>query len=364
MKPLERSFDTVTSLFRSTPKEIGLAPGTLIHVGQQKVQRPTITFIDYSKDHLNTETDVSLDHCRELKNTPSVSWINLDGIHDVATLEAFGQAFDLHPLVLEDILNTSHRPKVEELEQSLLIILKMLFFDDQTNQIQAEQISLVLTENNVLSFQERPGDVFEGVRDRLNRQSGRIRQRGPDYLTYALIDSIVDSYFHILEKIGDRLESLERELINQPTQDTLQQVYHFKGQLIFLRKAVWPLRELSNSLLQDEIVLIKESTMVYLRDLYDHSVQIIDTLEIFRDTASGLIDLYMSSVSHRMNEVMKVLTIMASLFIPLTFVAGIYGMNFELMPELKWRWGYAMVWGVMLSCAFGMLVYFKKKKWF
>jgi len=364
MRPLRKPLETVTSLFRSTPKKVGLAPGALVYVGRQKVEKPAITFIDYSDDHLSVETDVSLDDCKPLKDSPSVSWINLDGIHEIGAVEDFGKTFDLHPLVLEDILNTGHRPKVEEFEDYLLIILKMLSFDEQSNQIQSEQISLVLTRNNVLSFQERPGDVFDGVRERLQRKSGRIRQRGPDYLTYALVDSIVDSYFHILEKIGDRLESLERELINQPTQDTLQQVYHFKGQLIYLRKAVWPLRELTNSLLQDEIVLIQESTLVFLRDLYDHSVQIIDTLEIFRDTASGLIDLYMSSVSHRMNEVMKVLTIMASLFIPLTFVAGIYGMNFELMPELKWRWGYPMVWGVMLCCAFGMLVYFKKKKWF
>ena len=359
-KPLE----TVTSLFRNKPKQVGLAPGTLIHVGRQKVELSSVTFIDYSVDQLNMETDVSIARCLELKNSPSVSWVNLDGIHDISVVEALGKAFDLHPLALEDILNTGHHPKVEEFENFLLIILKMLDFDEQTNLIQTEQISLVLTENNVLSFQEKPGDVFDGVRDRLKRKSGRIRQRGPDYLAYALIDSIVDSYFHILEKIGDRLEALEKELINQPTQDTLQQVHHFKGQLIFLRKSVWPLRELVNSLLHDESPLIKETSMVFLRDLYDHSVQIIDTVETFRDTAAGLIDLYMSSISHRMNEVMKVLTIMASLFIPLTFIAGIYGMNFEQMPELKWPWGYPMIWGVMLCCAFGMLVYFKRKKWF
>ena len=363
MQLLNKQFDTVTSLFRSKPKKVGLAPGTLIHVGEQKVEQSSISYLDYDNDSLTVESDVSLEHCLNLKTTATVSWINLDGIHDVADVDAFGKAFDLHPLALEDILNTGHRPKIEEFEDYLLIILKMLHFDDQSNQIQAEQISLVLTKNNVLSFQERPGDVFDGVRDRLKRKSGRIRQRGPDYLTYALVDSIVDSYFHILEKIGDRLEYLEKQLLSQPTQATLQQVHHFKGQLLFLRKSVWPMRELVNSLLQDESPLIQETTNVFLRDLYDHTVQILDTVETFRDTASGLIDLYMSSVSHRMNEVMQVLTIMASLFIPLTFIAGIYGMNFENMPELKWPWAYPAALGLMAACAIGMLVYFKRKRW-
>ncbi len=364
MPPLDTPQTTVTSLFRSSPKQIGLSPGSLIHVGEQKVDKSTISFIDYDANQIRVENDISLDRCLELKTSPTVSWINLDGIHDVSDLGAFGKAFDLHPLALEDMLNTGHRPKVEEFDGYLLIILKMLDFDSDTNQLQTEQISLVLTGNNVLSFQERPGDVFDGVRERLRRKSGRIRQRGPDYLTYALIDSIVDSYFHILEQIGDRLEELEKELLRQPTQATLQQVHQVKGQLIYLRKSLWPLRELTNSLLQDEFPLIHESTYVFLRDLYDHCVQIIDTLETFRDTATGLIDLYMSSISHRMNEVMQVLTIMASIFIPLTFIAGIYGMNFDVIPELKWRYGYAMAWGLMLSCAAGMLWYFKKNKWF
>lgn len=364
MPALHQPPETVTSLFRSVPQQVGLSPGTLIHVGEQKVERSSIDVIDYDAERLVMETDVTLERCLELKTSPSVSWINLNGIHDISDIAAFGQAFDLHSLALEDILNTGHRPKIEEFDHSLLIILKMLQFDEQSNQTQTEQISLVLTKNNVLSFQERPGDVFAGVRERLMRKHGRIRQRGPDYLTYALFDSIVDSYFHVLEKIGDRLELLEQELISQPSQKTLQQVHNFKGQLILLRKSVWPLRELVNSMLQDESPLIDVSTNVYLRDLSDHIVQIFETLETFRDTASGLIDLYMSSISHRTNEVMQVLTIMAALFIPLTFIAGIYGMNFEVMPELKWRYGYYLVWAVMITCASAMLIYFRKKKWF
>jgi len=364
MKKLMKPLKTVASLFKSPSKEVGLPPGTLIHVGEQKVEKPITSFIDYDINTLKAETDVPLTSCLPLKESDSVSWINLDGIHDIKTLETLGQSFDLHPLALEDILNTNHRPKIEDFDNYLLIILKMLSFDEEKNQIDSEQISLVLTHNNVLSFQERPGDVFDGVRTRLKRESGRIRQRGPDYLTYALVDSIVDSYFIILEKIGDRLETLEKELTFQPSQETLQQVHHLKGQLMFLRKSVWPLREVANSLLHDEYPLISESINVFLRDLYDHSVQIIDTVETFRDAASGLVDLYMSSISHRMNEVMQVLTIMASIFIPLTFIAGIYGMNFENMPELKTSWGYPAVWSLMIVCAVGMVIYFKRKKWF
>ncbi|MDX2479103.1 MAG: magnesium/cobalt transporter CorA [Desulfuromusa sp.] len=364
MKLVHKPLETVTSLFRNTPKQVGLAPGTLIHVGEQKVEKSVISFIDYDAENLLSEKDVTLARCLEIKTSPTVSWINLEGIHDVADVEAFGKAFDLHPLSLEDILNTGHRPKIEVSEDYILIILKIMTFDELTSQIETEQVSLVLTGQNILSFQESPGDVFNGVRERLKRKNGRMRQRGPDYLVYALFDSVVDSYFHILEKIADRLEALEKELIGQPTQETLQQVYHFKGQLILLRKSVWPLRELVNDMLHGESLLIQETTGVYLRDLYDHSIQVLETLDSFRDTASGLIDLYMSSISHRMNEVMQVLTIMASLFIPLTFIAGIYGMNFEVMPELKWRWGYPLVWAFMLSCGVGMLIYFKKKKWF
>lgn len=364
MKLFVSPLQTVTSLFRSKPKKIGLAPGSLIHVGDQKMERPVFSYLDYSADYFNSETDVSLKTCLQLKNQQTVSWINLDGVHDIHLLEAFGKAFDLHPLTLEDILNTNHPPKFEEFEDSALIIMKMFFFDEQSHQVRAEQISLVLTRENVLTFQEQSGDVFSEVRHRLERKSGRIRQRGPDYLAYALLDSVVDSYFHVLEKIGERLDYLETELISRPTQELLQQVHQLKGQLIYLRKAVWPMRELIGNLMHSESPLIADSTNIFLRDLYDHGIQVLDTVESFRDTASGLVDLYMSSVSQRMNEVMQVLTIMASIFIPLTFIAGIYGMNFEYMPELKWRYGYFLVWGLMAACCIVMLWFFKRKKWF
>ncbi|SHJ08857.1 magnesium transporter [Malonomonas rubra DSM 5091] len=355
---------TVTSLSRNEPKKIGLSPGSLVHVGEQKVERPIFSFIDYTSEEFQLAKDVPFAECLRLKDKASVSWINLDGVHDPSQVEAFGKAFDLHPLALEDILNTGHPPKLEEYDNCVLIITKLFFFDQQTCQIQAEQISLVLTVSNVLTFQEQPGDIFDELRERLKRKSGRIRQRGADYLAYTMIDSVVDSYFHVLEKIGDRLDQLENELISQPSQELLQQIHQMKSQLIFLRKSIWPMREVAAKMLQNESELFDESTTVFLRDLYDHAVQVLDTVESFRETASGLVDLYMSSVSQRMNEVMRVLTVMASIFIPLTFIAGIYGMNFELMPELKWRYGYPMVWGLMVLCAMGLLWFFKRKKWF
>jgi len=352
-----------TDVFGIKAKKVGLPPGTLVHVGKQKIEKPVISLIDYFQDYFETRTDITLDEATAFKDTETVSWINLSGIHDISMLELFGQHFGIHNLALEDILNTQHRPKVEEMEGYTLIILKMLFFDEKAQNIDSEQISLILGPHYVLTFQEREGDVFDAVRDRLQRSSGRIRQRDTDYLTYALIDSIVDSYFHILEKVGDQLAQLEEDLLEDPDQSTLGRIHHYKRQLMLLRKSVWPLREVISELYKEESPFIKEDTQVFLRDLYDHTIQVMDTVEIFRDTVSGLQDLYMSTVSNRMNEIMKVLTIMASIFIPLTFIAGIYGMNFEYMPELKWHWGYFAVWGVMIACVAGMLIYFKRKKW-
>ena len=353
-----------TELFGIKAQEVGLPPGSLVHVGKQKIEEPVISMVDYYQDYFNTRTDITLEEATTLKDTETVSWINLSGIHDTSLIELFGQRFGIHNLALEDILNTQHRPKVEEMEDYNLIILKMLFFDDATQSIDTEQISLILGPHYVLTFQEREGDVFDGVRSRLQRSNGRIRQRGTDYLAYALIDSIVDSYFQIMEKIGDNLTQLEEDLLENPNQTVLERVHHYKRQLILLRKSVWPLREVISELYKEESMLIREDTRVFLRDLYDHTIQVLDTVEIFRDTVSGLQDLYMSAVGNRMNEIMKVLTIMASIFIPLTFIAGIYGMNFEYMPELKWRYGYFMAWGVMLGCLVGMVVYFRSKKWF
>lgn len=351
-------------LFGIKAKEVGLPPGSLVHVGEQKVEKPVISLVDYGPEHFDTRTDITIDEATACKETTTVSWINLSGIHDISLIEQFGHKFGIHSLALEDILNTHHRPKVEEMDGYALIILKMLFFDEDSQTIDTEQISLILGHNYVITFQEREGDVFDAVRGRLQRSSGRIRQRGTDYLAYALIDSIVDSYFHILEKVGDQLAGLEEELVQNPSQSSLARVHHYKRELLKMRKSIWPLRDVINELYKEEPAYIMEDTRVFLRDLYDHTIQIVDTIEIFRDTVSGLQDLYMSAVGNRMNEIMKVLTIMASIFIPLTFIAGIYGMNFEYIPELKWHYGYFMAWAVMLCCVVGMVLYFRSKKWF
>jgi len=292
-----------------------------------------------------------------------VTWINVDGIHQVEILERLGEYFGLHPLVVEDILNTDQRPKVEDFGDYIFIVLKMFYYDDSADEIVTEQISLTLGPTLVISFQEREGDVFNPIRERIRSEKGRIRKMGADYLAYVLVDSIVDSYFIILEKLGEKIEDLEEELVTDPRPETLQTIHNLKREMIFLRKSVWPLREVVSGLERGESPLIQESTGIYLRDVYDHTIQVIDTVETIRDMLSGMLDIYLSSVSNRMNEVMKVLTIIATIFIPLTLIAGIYGMNFRYMPELEWPWAYPMLWLIMLAIGVLMLIYFRRKRW-
>jgi magnesium transporter len=264
---------------------------------------------------------------------------------------------------LEDILNTDQRPKMEDYGEYLYIVLRMLNYNDKSSEIESEQISLVLGPNFVFSFQEREGDTFNPIRDRIRNSKGRIRKMGADHLAYTLLDSIIDNYFIILEKLGEKIEFLEEEVITRPTPETLQTVHHLKREMIFLRKGVWPLREVISGLERGESSLIKESTRIYLRDVYDHTIQTIDTIETYRDMVSGMLDIYLSSISNRLNAVMKVLTIIATIFMPLTFLAGIYGMNFKYMPELEWRWGYPAVWFAVVLISVSMLIYFRKKRW-
>jgi magnesium transporter len=351
----------LTKLIRKRAKKVGAAPGTLVHIGERKVENTRLRVIDYERERLTETEPAAAGDCCPLKGTASVSWINVDGIHEVEAVETLGRCFDLHPLVMEDILNTDQRPKVEVYDDYLFIVIKMLQFDDHAG-IRTEQVSLVLGDNFVLSFQEMEGDVFDGVRERL-RAGRRIRFLGADYLAYALLDAVVDSYFAILEKIGDRIEDLEEELIGRPVPTTLEKIHHLKREMILLRKSVWPLREVLNGLTRGENPLIQSDTLLYLRDVYDHTIQVIDTIETFRDLLAGMLDLYLSGVSNRMNEVMKVLTVIATIFIPLTFLAGIYGMNFDYMPELHWRWAYPVLWLIMIGIGVGLVFVFKKKDW-
>ena len=350
-------------LYRRHTKKVGSAPGTLVHVGEKKAESVRITYIDYDEKQFHEEQASQIEECFEFKQTPTVSWINIDGLHDVTLIEKLGKHYDLHPLILEDVLSTVQRPKFEDYEKCVFVVLKMLSYNEENGGVDSEQVSLVLGPNFVISFQERIGDVFQQIRDRIRNSKGRIRKMGADYLAYALVDAVVDSYFAILERLGDRIEMMEDELVEKPTEKTLQKIYMLKREMISLRRSIWPLREVIGGFQRSESKLVKETTSIYLRDVYDHTIQVIDTVEAFRDTISGMLDTYLSSISNKMNNVMKVLTIIATIFIPLTFIAGIYGMNFEYMPELKWRHGYFSVWLIMLVVTTGMLIYFRRKKW-
>jgi magnesium transporter len=350
-------------LIKKSSKTRGLPPGSIVHVGEKKTEKVKISIIDYAIGKFDEKEVKKVEDCFQFKRKPSITWINVDGLHDVEVIEKLGNCYDIHPLVLEDIVNTDQRPKMEDFEKYIFFVLKMLYIDDKTHEIQSEQVSLILGQNYVISFQEKVGDVFNTVRERIRKGKGRIRKMSADYLAYSLIDAIIDNYFIILERIGEKVESIEQDVVSNPKPEILQQIYNLKREMLYLRKSVWPFREVINGLLREESKLIKRGTYVYLRDLYDHTIQVIDTIETFRDMISGMLDIYMSSVSNKMNEVMKVLTIFAAIFIPLTFIVGIYGMNFQHMPELSMTWAYPAVWIAIILIGVSLLVYFKHKKW-
>ena len=342
----------------------GLPPGTFVHIGERKADETKVRVIVYDEQQVQEQTLQAVEECLSPEGQAGVTWINVDGLHETEALGKLGEQFGLHPLVIEDILNTEQRPKVEDYGEFIFVVLKSLYHvDEQSGEPEIEQISLVLGPNYVLSFQERAGDEFEPIRERIHGSIARVRRAGADYLLYALIDVTVDQYFVVLERFGDRLESLEEELLTDPTTETLHVIHHLKQEMALVRKSMWPLREVISSLERSESLLIHESTGLYLRDVYDHTIQVLDAVETFRDMLSGMLDIYLSSVSNRMNEVMKVLTIIATVFIPLTFIAGVYGMNFRHMPELEWPWGYPSIWIVMIVLALLMVVYFRRKRW-
>jgi magnesium transporter len=285
------------------------------------------------------------------------------GIQQVEVLEKLGNCFGVHPLALEDILNTEQRPKVEDYGEDLFLVVKLLSYHEKKDEVEAEQISLILRPNALLTFQEKEGDDFANVKERLRAGKGRLRKMGADYLAYTLLDIVVDQYFGVLERLGERIEVLEGKLLADPGTATLQKIQNLKKEMLLLRKWIWPLREVISSLERGEFPGIQESTRIYLRDVYDHAIQVMDTIEIYRDTLSGMLDIYLSSLNNRMNAVMKVLTIIATIFMPLTFLAGVYGMNFKHMPELDWPWGYPLILAVMGFVAILMLTLFRRKKW-
>jgi len=342
----------------------GLPPGTPVYVGEQRVAQVTVSVIDYDASQIRESTVADPEECRGYVNKRTVTWINVTGLHATELLARFGDVLGLHPLVLEDILHTGQRPKLEDHDDYIFCVLQMLYRRGQAGEIVSEQVSMVLGRGYLLTFQEMEGDVFDMLRDRLREGKGRIRKMGCDYLGYALLDAIVDNYFVVLEDLGEKTEALQEDVAERPEPDTLQGLHRLRRELIFMRKNLWPLRELVSQLERIESPLIQRELTPYLRDVYEHTIQVIDSVESLRDVLSGTLDLYMTMLSNRTNDVMKVLTVIATIFIPLTFIAGIYGMNFQFMPELKWRFGYAGVWAAMLAVAAGMVVYFRRKKWF
>lgn len=350
---------------RATPfnSKAGLSPGTPVFIGERKQARTQMAVLRYDEDGVYEKSDATLSDCMMPLDATGVTWINVFGIHDVDFIGALGEQFGIHPLTLEDIVNTTQRPKTEEFENYLFFVLKMMNYNETHNEIEIETVSMVLGQGYVISFQERAGDAFATVGERIRAGKGRIRRLNADYLAYSLMDAVVDAYFVVLEHIGDHIELIEDEIVSAPVPAHMHEIHHLKREILYLRKSVWPLREEISALLKTESSLIDAGTRVYLRDIYDHTIRVIDMVETNRDILASMHDTYLTSVSNRMNEVMKVLTIIATIFIPLTFIVGVYGMNFEDMPELHWRWGYFAVWVFMAAVTGGMIFYFKKKRW-
>lgn len=343
-------------------KKSGMPPGSLVHVGKHSTEPVRIRSYRYhetgfqaneGQDALAAATDLHPDE---------TLWLNIDGLHDTQLINQIGSQWKLHPLVLEDVLNTTQRPKLEEFDDYLYLVIKMLQVNGQ-GAVEAEQVSIVLGGNVVISFQEREGDLFAPIRMRLEQNKGRVRKMGADYLLYLLLDAVIDNYFVLLEQLGDRIETVEDTLIENPRQQLLQDIYHLKREVLSIRRAIWPLRETVSGLQRSESELVTTQIDPFLRDLYDHTIQVLDTVDSAREMVSAMLDIYLSSVSNKMNEVMKVLTVFAAIFIPLTFFAGVYGMNFAHIPELGWKWAYPAWWLLMVLMGGALVLFFKKKNW-
>ena len=342
-------------------QNIGAPPGTLFYNGEVRNEPIKITLIEFNETEYFEDEYYDIEDCISHVKPNMIKWINVGGIHKPELVEQIGKIYNIHPLTLEDIVHIDQRPKFEDYEHYVIAMMKMISY---SSQVDSEQLAIILLENTVISFQEpHGGDAFDIIRNRLRTAKGRVRKLGADYLAYALMDAVVDCYFTCIEKIGDKVEEIEEDIINDSDKKSLLELYHLKREMIYLRKQVWPLRDMINNMIRSETQLINSSTDIYLRDLSDHVTRIIDTVETYRDLLSGIMDIYLSTNANKMNEVMKVLTIMSSIFIPVTFIVGVYGMNFENMPELKSQNGYYFVWGIMLSVIGGLLFYFKKKKW-
>ncbi len=344
-------------------KKVGLPPGSLVFTGDKSDVAPSITLISYTHDNIQEKHEKNLEDCLSARIENGVTWLNVDGLQNVDLIKQIGKTYDLHPLVLEDILNPVQRAKIETFDKYIFIVMKLMLWQEDKNNFTVQQISLILGNDFVLTFQEKRCELFATIQNALRSSQGRIREQRADYLTYILMDTIVDHYFIILEKLGDQIENVEQMIITDPTKKNIHSLYRLKRKIFTFRKTAWPVREIINHLLQTKFSFISDFVLPYFRDVYDHIMQIVDTVETFRDMLGSMLDVYLSSLTNRINEVMKVLTIIATLFIPLTFVASIYGMNFKYMPELQWKCGYFIVLGVMVLMVIGMLIYFRRKKW-
>ncbi len=341
----------------------GLEPGTPVYVGEQRSERVQIDVMLYNEEHFEEHKNVNVETLKQLSDAPGIVWVNVVGVHDVEVLRQVGDIFDIHPLTIEDIANTDQRPKYEDYPSYLFCVLNMVQYDEKVQELALEHLSILMGEEYIVSFQEVPGDVFDGVRERLRQNKGKLRTSGSDMGMYSLIDAIVDGYFIALEKLGLGIEKCEDALFVNAEKINLEEVHGFKREILDFRKSVWPLRDEVSMLEKTDSELITKETRMYLRDVYDHVIQVLDMIDSYINILGSIHDTYLSLSSNRMNEIMKVLTTIATIFNPLTFIVGVYGMNFDNMPELHWTYGYAVVWSVMIVVAIGLIVIFKKSKW-
>ena len=351
-------------ILKTMSRKAGMPPGSLVHIGEVPAAGVRFKVCRYSETEFEEIAAPDKEALLRLKEKEGLLWLQVDGLHDPEIISSIGGIFSLHALTQEDILNTGQRPKMEEFDNYLFLVGKILSFDEKAGAVQEKHFCLVLMPNAVLSFHESGANIFASVEARLQKSNGKIRKKNADYLAYSLLDAMVDNYFLVLEKIGSQIEELEEDILTDPSMDSLEWLHYLKRDLTILRKSVWPLRDVINSMVRSDSALILDDTVKYLMDVYDHTIQIIETLEAFRDVSASLFDIYLSGISNRMNAVMKVLTVIATIFIPLTFIVGVYGMNFHYMPELAWRWGYFATLAFMAVLGIGMALYFKKKDWF
>ncbi len=352
------------NLINRHSRKVGLDSGTPLYTGDVPKKEVSISLIEYSQLNVEERQVSSISEAMNTCSENNITWINIDGLSNGKIMEDVGSIFKLHPLYLEDMLNTAQRPKFEDCGNYFFVILKMLYYATNKQDLNIEQVSLIVGENIVISIQEdKIGDVFDSVRERIRHNKGRIRKMKSDYLAYSLIDAIVDNYFVILEELGEKVENLETLIIKVPGPKVVEKMHYLKQKIIFLRKSIWPLREVIGMLIREENMLIQANTKIYLRDVYEHTIQVIEIIETCRDMVSGLLDIYLSSISNKLNEIMKVLTMISTIFIPLSFIASFYGMNFKFMPELDWKLGYPLVILVMLLISGTMLIFFKRKRW-